>query len=312
MAIRIADHPVSPFCLGTINWGTTLTGDALDRLYDTFRAAGGNFFDTAHVYACWLPNGHGSSERALGDVVRRHGDTGRVLIATKGGHPPMKDYPHAEAYLSPDAITTDVADSLQRLGVDTVGLYYLHRDDPRVPVGEIMDTLDAHVRAGRVRAIGASNWTTDRIEAANNYARANGRAAFVANQPKLSLAVAKPSNDPTVPRFGPEDFAWHAGQSVVVCPYSPTANGFFATGGTKGSGGWEAGVSTARLRVAGRLAAEIGATSNQIALAWLLHQPFPVVPILGTTDEDHLNDAMGASDVRLSVVHMTALTATAA
>src|ERR1043166_9363439 len=78
---------VSRFCLGTISWGTKLTGDNLDRLYDVFREAGGNFFNTAHVYACWLPNGIGASERALGEMVKRRGDRGRVLLATKGGHP---------------------------------------------------------------------------------------------------------------------------------------------------------------------------------------------------------------------------------
>src|SRR5450432_2220154 len=119
---------VSTFCFGTIGWGTKTRGDDLDRLYDKFRSTGGNFFDSAHVYAFWLPNGLGASEQALGEIVRRRRDRGNVVLATKGGHPNMTGgYPRPDRYLSPEVISQDIADSLDRLGVDTIDLYFLHR-----------------------------------------------------------------------------------------------------------------------------------------------------------------------------------------
>jgi aryl-alcohol dehydrogenase-like predicted oxidoreductase len=300
----------STFGLGTIPWGTKLRGEELDRLYDAFREAGHNFFDSAHVYAFWLPGGAGASERALGEIVRRRGDRENVILATKGGHPPMKGgYDRPERYLSREVIARDVAESLERLGVEAIDLYFLHRDDPRVPVGEIIDVLDEHVVLGRLGELGASNWTTARIEEANRYAAARGRRGFVASQSKFSLAVANPSKDPTVPAFDEQEIAWHAASGLTVCAYSATANGFFATNGVKGAGGWANPVSATRLRAANRVAGELRVTPNQVALAWLLHQPFPVVPLLGTTNVEHLRDALAAAAVRLSPDHLRALTA---
>jgi aryl-alcohol dehydrogenase-like predicted oxidoreductase len=295
--------------MGTIPWGTTVRGNALERLYDSFREAGGNFFDSAHVYAFWQPDGLGASERALGDIVRRHGDRERVILATKGGHPHMKGgYDRPDRYLAPDVIARDIDESLERLGVDSIDLYFLHRDDLRVPVGEIIDLLNEHVAAGRLRQLGASNWTTARIAAANDYAAARGRSGFVASQMRFSLAIANPSKDPSVPLFGDNEIAWHASTKLPVVAYSATANGYFATNGEKG-GGWKNERSAARLRKANRLAAELGATPNQVALAWLLHQPFPVVPLLGTTNLDHLRDALSARTLQLSVDQVRALSA---
>jgi aryl-alcohol dehydrogenase-like predicted oxidoreductase len=302
----------SSFGQGTIAWGTTITGDALDRLYDTFRSAGGNFFDSAHVYAFWIPGGAGASERALGEIVRRRGDRKNVVLATKGGHPHMAGgYDRPDDYLSPPVIAGDIADSLDRLGVDTIDLYFLHRDDPRVPVSEIMDVLDEHVARGQVRDLGASNWTTQRIAAANAYAHANGKRAFVTHQAKLSLAVPIRSKDPTVPYFGPDEMTWHAQSGMSVCAYTPTASGFFATNGVKGARGCDNPTSAMRLRAANELAGKLGVTPNQVALAYLLHLPFPVVPILGTTDVSHLADALGAAEVRLTAEQLAVLSATA-
>jgi aryl-alcohol dehydrogenase-like predicted oxidoreductase len=289
----------STFCLGTIAWGTSVRGEDLDRLYDAFRAAGGNFFDSAHVYACGLSDGAGASERALGEIVRRRGDRQRVILATKGGHPAIAGYPRPDRYLSPQVIASDIRESLDRLGVDSIDLYFLHRDDPRVPVGEIIDTLHEHVARGTIRQLGASNWTTRRIAAANEYAATHGKAGFIAGQPRFSLGVAIPSKDASVPPFDVNEIAWHESSGLTVCAYSSTANGYFATNGAKG-GGWNTAASAARLGAANAIAAELRVTPNQIALAWLLRQKFPVIPILGTTKVEHLTDALAAVDVNLS------------
>jgi aryl-alcohol dehydrogenase-like predicted oxidoreductase len=299
----------SAFCLGASTWGSRTRGDDLDHLYDAFRAAGGNFFDSAHVYAAWLPGGTGASERALGEIVRRRGDRRNVILATKGGHPALDTrYPRPDRCLTPHVIAQDIAESLDRLGDDAIDLYYLHRDDPRVPVGEIIDLLHEHVAAGRIKRIGASNWKADRIAAANAYAAGRGRSRFVVHQAKYSLAWPNPSKDLTSPPFDADDVAWHASSRMPLCAYSSTANGYFATHGVKGAGGWQNATSAARLRQADRVASEIGATPNQVALAWLLRQPFPIVPVLGTTSVDHLADALAAATLRLSADQVRSLT----
>lgn len=296
----------NPFALGTADWGTTLAGDALDRLYATYRAAGGTHFDSAHVYAAWRPGGDGMSERTLGDVVRRHGDRAHVTIATKGGHPAFNGYPRPDDYLSPRQLASDVRDSLDRLGVESIDLYFLHRDDARVPVAEMVDALHEHVAAGRLKRLGVSNWSIARLVEANAYARAKGRTPFTASQPKFSLAVPKPSTDPLVPDFGDAEIAWHAANPAIeIWAYSPTAGGLFATGSVKG--GWSTDATAHRLARAQALAAELGATPNQVALAWLLARPFPTRPILGTKDVGHLRDALGAA--RLSTGQVDALAA---
>lgn len=298
----------SPLALGTVYWGTKLVGQSLDALYATYREAGGKVFDSAHVYAFWLPDGYGSSERALGEIVRRNGDQENVLIATKGGHPSLKGYERPDDYLSPRQIASDIRDSLGWLGLPSIDLYYLHRDDLRVPVGEIVDALHEHVVAGQLKTLGVSNWSNARLAEANAYAAANGKTPFVANQPKFSLAVPKPSKDALVGTFTDADAAWHAGKGITIFAYSSTANGYFSTGGVKGAGGLQPEPSAARLRAAERVARDIGATPGQVALAWLMHQPFPVVPILGTGDIDHLRDALGAVDVKLTAEQVQFLT----
>src|SRR5438270_1594806 len=144
------DLHVSALCYGLGSFGSRVKGTAMERLYVTFREAGGNFFDTAHCYAFWLAEGAGCSERALGECLRRFGGRDEIVIGTKGGHPDAgPDYPRPDRYLAPEVIATDIRDSLERLGVETIDLYYLHRDDPRVPVDEIIDMLNREIKAGR-------------------------------------------------------------------------------------------------------------------------------------------------------------------
>ena len=301
--LRIAgtDLKLACLCQSAAPFGTAVRGADMDRLYEAYRSAGGNFFDTAHCYCFWLKDGNGASERALGDCLRRHGDRSQVIIGTKGGNPAVPpQYPHPAAYLAPEAIAVDVQESLERLGVDQIDLYYLHRDDPRVPVGEIMDTLNAEVKRGRLRYLGASNWSTTRIAAANAYAAERGQPGFVVSQPQWNLAQPNPGGDPTMQFVSAEDEAWHTRHQLPVVAYSPTACGYFACQGDLAGRQFDNPISRVRHQRARQLAAELGVTPNQIALAWLLAQPFPVIPILGTTKLDHQADALASTTVQLT------------
>jgi aryl-alcohol dehydrogenase-like predicted oxidoreductase len=289
---------VSPLVLGGAAMGSDITGEQLDALLDAYHAAGGNWLDTAHCYAAWTPAGAGCSERAIGEYLRRRGNRSEWVLATKGGHPAMNGYDRPGVCLSPQCIARDLDESLDRLGVEVVDLYWLHRDDERLGVDEIVDMLDAHISAGRLRYVGVSNWTLERLAAANAYAEQNGRAGFVATQPRWHLACVA-GELPDGMRF--LDLAsrrWCREQNLTMVPYTATAGGAFATG--KMDKLIDTPETHARIERARRLAEKLHCTPNQVALAWLMCQPQPVFPIIGTGNIAHLKDAIGATQIALS------------
>jgi len=300
------DLEVSGICYGGGGFGTACRGEDLDRRINLFREAGGNFLDTAHCYGVWAPGGDGASERAIGSYLRRFGKKD-LVVGTKGGHPSTPGYRKTDAWLSPGRLGADIDDSLARLDVDAIDLYWLHRDDTRLTPGGIIETLNAEVRRGRIRFLGASNWRTARIAAANAYAAAHGLRGFVASQPQWSLACRNVSPDEAADTTGKamvflagDDLRWHEQTKLPVIPYSSNAGGYLATGGQRAKAGFDNPTSRARLERCGRLAAELGATAGQVALAWLLHQSFPVIPIIGALDPEHLRQDLGAADVPLT------------
>jgi aryl-alcohol dehydrogenase-like predicted oxidoreductase len=299
------DLRVSPIGYGSADFGTRVDQETAFRLLDRYVALGGNFLDSAHCYAFWQAGGLGAPERIIGAYEQSRGT--RLIIATKGGHPDGgPDYRRPDRYLAPEVIAQDVEDCLDRLQRDPIDLFYLHRDDERLPVAEIVDALDPQVRSGRVRYIGASNWSLDRLEEANAYAKANGRAPFVALQNQWSLArpIWEPEGPAPVRYLTTDDLPALQALNVAVIPYSSTANGYFG-GATPGHFH-----SPANEALRGRVAAvaeEIGATSTQVALAWLMAQPVTVVPLVGTASEAHLEEAMAAPKAQLTAEHLTSL-----
>ena len=159
----------------------------------------------------------------------------------------------------------------------------LHRDDPHLPVGPIIEALNEHVRAGRVRALGASNWTCARIDEANAYAADHGLAGFCCSSPHLSLAVQNEEHwDDTRSARDPEIFAWHERGGLPLFAWSAQARGFFAGHESESVDRvYDNADNRERRRRAGELADRVGCTTNQVALAWVLRQPFPVYAVVG-------------------------------
>ena len=209
--------PLSRLALGTLGFSLR-TRDRDYALFDAWLEAGGTVIDTAHVYE------DGDAERVLGRwLADRPGARERVVLVTKGAHPDGD-----RRRVTPDDIAADLRDSMERLG-GPVDLYLLHRDDPDVEVGEIVDALDAHRRAGEIRAFGVSNWTLPRIEEANAYAAERGVAGIACNSPHLSLAV---QNEPPwagcLSATDVESRAWHARTGLPLLAWSAQGGGFFA------------------------------------------------------------------------------------
>jgi aryl-alcohol dehydrogenase-like predicted oxidoreductase len=293
---------VSALCYGGGSLGTAVHGAGLDRLVTTYIEAGGNFFDTAHCYAFWKAGGAGASERELGACLRRLRCGDRVIVATKGGHPDSGEaYRRPDDFLSERVLTADIDESLRRLGVERIDLYYLHRDDPRVPVEAILETLNREIGRGRLRYLGASNWTTERMAAANDYAARQGLHGFLVSQLQWSLAEPnwRPGPDPTMRFVTDETARWHAAAGLPIAAYSATAGGYFA-GSDRNLGFYENPTNRARRERARELAARLGCTPTQVALAYLMHQNPQVIPIFGTTDAAHLAEALGSLQVPLS------------
>lgn len=290
------DRDLSRLVLGSM----VFSREALDltfALMDAWLELGGNVVDSAHVYA------GGDSERALGLWLRERGCRNEVVVLTKGAHH-NGDRPR----VTPEDITCDLRDSLARLKTDCVDLYVLHRDDPDVPVGPIVEALNEHRRAGRIRAFGGSNWTTSRLDAANAYAAAHGLEPFCCSSPNLSLAV---QNEPMWPgcvsASDPGTRTWHARNQMPLFAWSSQAGGFFTGIAAPdrqenpdmvrvyhSAGNWE------RLRRAEELGRRKGFTPNQMALAWVLHQPFPIYALIGPRTVNELHSSVAALAVELT------------
>jgi aryl-alcohol dehydrogenase-like predicted oxidoreductase len=265
-------------------------------LLDRWRELGGNVVDTAHIY------GGGESERALGLWLEERGCREQVVVLTKGAH-----HNADRRRVTPEDITCDLRDSLARLRTGYVDLYVLHRDDPDIPVGPIVEILNEHRDAGRIRAFGGSNWSTARLEAANEYAAAHGLQGFTLSSPHLSLAAPQSVVwEGCLDACSREDREWYARTGMPLFAWSSQARGFFSGAYTPESEdelmrrvyfcaeNWE------RLRRARELGAERGYSAIQVALAWVLHQPFATFPLIGPHTVAELENCVAALELTLS------------
>ena len=168
-------HP-SPICLGTADLGSAVNRSDSFALLDAYLDLGGNFLDTAKVYADWLPGERSTSEKLLGEWMRLRRNRQRIVLATKGAHPDLATM-HLPR-LSRAEIEADLHASLRHLQTDIIDLYWLHRDDPARPVEDILATLQDAVRAGKIRYFGCSNWRVERIRLCQRLCRRPWPARF--------------------------------------------------------------------------------------------------------------------------------------
>lgn len=267
------------------------------RLLDAFVDLGGNCIDTAFIYR------GGESEQVIGDWITRRGLEGEVLILTKGAHPIGDGKPRVR----PECIEHDLSVSLERLQVETIDLYVLHRDDETVPVGEIVDALNRQLHAGKIRAFGGSNWSVARLEEANDYARRHGLTGFTVSSPNLSLAYPNEPRWPGCISVSVADLEWYERHQMPLFSWSSQASGFF-TGRFTPDGRENPEIvrvyyseeNWRRYARAQRLAEELGVTTNSVALAYVLSQPFPTFALIGPVNEDELRSSLPALHVSLS------------
>jgi aryl-alcohol dehydrogenase-like predicted oxidoreductase len=263
---------------------------------DGYVAIGGNTIDTAHIYC------GGESEVAIGMWMKERGNREDVVILTKGAH-----HNQNGPRVNPEAISQDLSESLNRLGTDYVDLYALHRDDENVPVSVIIDALNEHIKAGRIHAIGGSNWSTARLQEANEYAAHYGLVGFTFSSPNLSLP--KP-NEPFwegCVSADASDCAWHREHQFPLLSWSSQARGFF-TGRFRPEDRSDSDIvrvfysdeNWERLRRAEQLAKEKGVSTIQIALAYVLNQPFPTCALIGAQNAEELQSCNEGASIVLT------------
>jgi aryl-alcohol dehydrogenase-like predicted oxidoreductase len=267
-------------------------------MLDYFFEVGGNTIDLAHVY------GGGNSEKAVGQWVRTRGNREEVVILDKGAHPPN---------CTPDKARAQITESLQRLGLDYIDIYCLHRDNLDVPVKEWVDALNDEVKAGRIRIFGGSNWTTARLEEANTYAVANNKMKFACSSPNFSLALwNKPTWDGCLTASDKVSRDWYAKNQMPLFSWSSQAMGFFSGRVKKEDihhpDGWaRLAVETwwnesnqKKLERARELGAKKGVDGVQIAMAYVLSQPFLTFALIGPRTIEETRTSMLGLDLKLS------------
>lgn len=295
------DVAVSPIVLGGNMFGSRLDHDTSFALLDAYAAAGGTLVDTAAVYADWVPDvERGCSEKTIGRWLRARPGTD-VHVATKGGHPDLgQPADRRRPRLGADDVRLDVEQSLDRLGLGFLDLWLTHRDDPAIPVAEILGPVEAMRAEGLLRWYGVSNWTTDRVDEAVRLREAGDAPGLVATQCAFGAAV--PRADRTPADLVAADDAMldlHAAHDITLLAYSAAAKGWFA-----GAAGAEDAYDSASNRAVREgvlaVAAEVGAPPGQVALAALLHLDVPLRLVVGCSSVGRLDDSLGAVDLPLS------------
>ena len=301
---------VSRICLGTMTYGAkswrdwVLEESEARPFFERAIDAGINFFDTADVYS------KGRSEEITGKALREIGARNRVVIATKVFFP-MSDDPNDRG-LSRKHIIDAVDASLGRLGTEYIDLYQIHRFDPHTPIEETLEALDSIVRAGKVRYLGASSMAAWQFAKMLMTADANGWSRFVSMQNHYNLVYREEERE-MLPLCREE--------GIGVIPWSPLARGFLAGNRKRGDEAPTPRAKTdqfaldmyytdADFDVVDRvveIAAKRGVPPAQIALAWILSRPGITAPIVGASKINHLEDAIAATEIRLSEEEIKAL-----
>ena len=287
---------VATLALGGNVFGWTADETTSFDILDTFVAQGGNMVDSADVYSAWVP-GHqgGESETVIGNWLKRDpAKRDRVMIATKVGF--FDGLPPGKIAAACDA-------SLRRLGIETIDLYYHHKDDPNVPLAESLGAMDALVKTGKVRAIGLSQYSAERLDEAMRTAEANGLMRPCALQTWYNM-VERPKLEGEL-----RDTALAHGMGIV--PFYGLANGFL-TGKYRSKDDLEKSVRGLRnveylegrgmrvLEALDRVAAETGAALATIALAWTIAQPGVTSTLASATSVDQLRQSIAAMHLRLT------------
>jgi aryl-alcohol dehydrogenase-like predicted oxidoreductase len=301
-AIEGLSRPLPRIIFGTLPLVNT---DAKTlSLLDSVMEAGCHAFDTAHAY------GQGASEQVLGDWMQTRGNRSDVIVIDKGAHPAAEGN-----RVDPENIRQDLEESLCRLKTDYIDLYLLHRDDPAVAVGPIIEILNDLNNEGKIVLFGASNWTQKRLQEANEYAQISGLSAFsvASNQYSLAIQYDDPYPGTLSINGASDDSAWYKQTQFPLLAWSSLARGFFS--GKFNRDNLDAFIDPQslisircyarednfiRLNRARQLAEQRGATVPQVALAYVFQTGLNCFAVTGSLDPVHFRKNIESLEIDLT------------
>ena len=303
----------SKIVLGTDYFGKLIPEEDAYKLMDFYCLNGGNMLDTAHVYSDYIPGEKHMSEKVIGRWLRKTGarsNTGNKLyISTKGGFPELDDF--HKSRLSYENVRDDLYSSLDLLGLDSIDMYWLHRDNEQIPVSEIADWMHTFYSDGLIKNYGVSNWTCDRINKANKYAKEKGYAQIKASQIRWSLAVVTKSEDKddTLVAMTCNEYCKYKENQIPVFAFSSQAKGFFSKIQVDEDGKYIMPEGKAGIRYSNednlntfsklrRIQNQYpDCTIAQLALLPIIGADINGYAIVGCKNADHLSESMKAADI---------------
>jgi len=310
---------LSVIALGCDHYGETTTkANAIANL-DLYLEKGGNILDTARVYGQVKPLGPSSSETLLGFWLQERACRKDVFLITKSCHPLKEDTHHSR--ITRGNLIADIEESLEELKTDKVDLWFYHRDRPDVPADELVDMANEEVYdKGYSTYLGASNWSTERIEAANKWAKTQGKQGFVMSEIQASLAHCDASwwGDDTIEFLTKESQKWYEENQLPILAFSSQAKGLFShlVGGDeqqmseKARKRFLSEENRALVPKVKELCDTHHVSPAVISLAYLTSQKARIVPIVGCSNPKQLEDSLSEPDFRLSQEELDYLTST--
>lgn len=287
--IKHLDKDVSRLVFGCDNQTTMAHASAV---WDDWFENGGNAFDTGHIY------GGGLMEKLLGQWIKNHNIRDQVAVIVKGAHSP---------HCNPQDLTKQLHISLDRLQFDHADIYFMHRDNPDIPVADFIEELNRHVKEGRIKAFGGSNWSLNRVQEANDYATSKGLQGFSGVSNNFSLArMVDPVWGGCIHSSDADSRAWFERTQLALMPWSSQARGFFVRGDRNFTADeeltrcWYADDNFARLERVQQMSKERGWSPINIALAYILNQPFPTFPLIGPRTIGETHSSLGGLDIELT------------
>lgn len=291
-------------------FGTDLVGSKIDRetsfrLFDYFEEHGGTLIDTGNFYSSWIPGCQGGeSETVIGSWMKERANRSRMLVSTKVGF----DYPGCQGGLSAAEIERECEKSLKRLQTDVIDVFYAHRDDRETPLEETMEALHRLLKAGKVRAVGASNLAVWRIAQANLVSQAAGWMGYAAVEQRYTYLRPRYGAD-----FGPQifisdelkDFA--AQNEVTLIGYSVLLRGAYTRRDRELPAQFAGPDSESRLKVLHTIAQEVGCSPNQVIIAWMRQSSPAILPIVAASRTEQLAENIEALRISLTADQMERL-----
>lgn len=293
--LKNTEFNIFPIILGSDYFGNTISEETAFENMDLYIQKGGNVIDTARLYT------NGKSEEIIGKYLKDRKLKNKIIISTKAAHPPVV---HMEINrLSKAEIEKDVDTSLSLLGVDSIDILWLHRDDHSVPVETVVDAMDNIIKKGKVKYWGVSNWQGSRMEEANEYAKSKGMPQIFGGQIQWSLAKPSHIYDPTLVAMNSIEAEYYKKYDAPVFAFASQGKGFFEKYdqnclSDKARERYYCEENIKTYHVLKKISTETGYSLTALGLAYLIKQKdFDVFPIIGCSKPEYVTKAMEAFDV---------------